>query len=153
MVGNSELLDAADARLARLVMAAGEIVDLYVIETSRSLDRQRAYVSRGVSKTLRSGHIVLPKAKAVDLGPMDSDRAMRTDHPRYEFALGRVIGVIEALTTLPEFKDVKVRMGWDFNGNKKFDDAFFDGAHIEIAGYKLEPDTRWPFATSSNVSS
>lgn len=138
------LLRDVDDRLVSVLTEASKDVDIVVIEGSRSFATQVRYVKEGVSKTMKSGHLVEPKAKAVDVIPsVDRVRGMRTDHPKFMFSLGLIMGAVLAAARHLGNSEFDIRFGYDFNGNKILDDKFFDGAHIEIKNYATEPDTRF----------
>ncbi len=79
-------------------------VDFTVFEGMRTLERQREYVARGVSRTMNSRHLT---GHAVDLVPLVDGQ------PRWE--MGACCRVADAMRTVAVAEDIEVRWGgcWD----------------------------------------
>lgn len=107
--------------LVRVVKRAIELTDhdFSVIEGVRTLETQRAYVAKGVSKTMNSRHIT---GHAVDLYPVGRPTPWGKCHvvKTAMFAAARELGV-------------SIRWGgdWDMDGDSK-DEKFYDGPHFEL---------------------
>ena len=89
------------------------------IEGVRSIETQRAYVEKGVSKTMNSRHLT---GHAVDLYPVGRPTPWDRCH---NVAAAMLAAAIEL--------DVSVRWGgdWNMNGDHR-DERFYDGPHFEL---------------------
>ena len=114
-------LDGAHPDLVKVVKRAAVLSDLdfTVLETLRTVERQRVLVAKGASKTMKSRH--LPgadrKSRAVDLAPMISG-AVSWDWPLYH-RLAKVVKQAAA--------DVGVPIEW--GGDWR---SFKDGPHWQL---------------------
>lgn len=107
--------------LVRVVKRAIELTehDFSVIEGVRTVETQRAYVAKGVSKTMNSRHIT---GHAVDLYPVG--RPTPWD---------KCPVVATAMLAAAKELGVAIRWGGDWNMNGRSDDEkFYDGPHFEL---------------------
>ncbi len=107
--------------LVRVVQRAIELTDhdFSVIEGVRTVETQRQYVAKGVSKTLNSRHIT---GHAVDLYPVGRP----TPWDKCPVVAAAMLAAAVEL-------DVAIRWGGDFNENGRSDDEkFYDGPHFEL---------------------
>lgn len=111
--------------------------DCSVLEGARSLERQKELVAQGMSKTLKSKHVVhgdgLSMAVDVMKYPIDWQ-----DKERVILFAGKVLGVAQSLLDAGKISH-KLRWGgdWDGDGNVK-EHSFFDGPHFELVEIKSE---------------
>jgi len=109
-----------------------DIVDFSIIEGVRTKERQREYVSKGLSKTMNSKH--LPNkdglSEAVDIFPYPNGDW--SDTARFTYYQGIAKGVAHMLHVIGDIDHV-IRNGvdWDSDGEIK-DHTFFDGPHLEL---------------------
>jgi peptidoglycan L-alanyl-D-glutamate endopeptidase CwlK len=108
--------------------------DLLVVEGVRSLDTQRSYVARGVSKTLDSKHLTQPDGfgHAVDLAIMNADGTVNWADAKGDARSYYFLGGIakQASTSHPK---LKLRWGGDWDGDGDFkDQTFNDLVHVEL---------------------
>ena len=101
--------------------------DCTIIEGARTVEKQKEYVRKGVSKTLNSKHIPGDDgySHAVDVikYPIDWNDSARN----YMFA-GYVKGIADSL-------GINIRMGADWDGDMTAkDQSFHDLPHFELAG-------------------
>ena len=113
-------LKGVDTLLVNVLNQAIKHFDFTVIEGKRSLETQKKYVAKGVSKTLESKHL---DGKAVDLSPYPLDY---DDEERFVYLGGFILGVASQL-------GVKLRWGLDWNNDTYTRDTKFrDLGHFEI---------------------
>lgn len=101
------------------------IIDFSVVEGVRSLETQKEYVDKGVSRTLNSKHLIQSDGygHAVDLYPYPIDMAKVNKGNAQEVAkFGLMAGVIKAVA-----KNAGIDIIW--GGEWK---SFFDAPHFEI---------------------
>lgn len=104
-----------------------------VFEGRRTLERQREYVRRGVSKTLRSRHLT---GHAVDLVPLIDGKLM--------WSRSACLDIAEVMKKAAVVLDVALRWGGDWDRDGKWrDERFFDGPHFELER-KIYPDSTDP---------
>lgn len=107
--------------LVKVVKRAIELTehDFSVIEGVRSVETQREYVAKGVSKTMNSRHIT---GHAVDLYPVGRP----TPWDKCQVVKDAVFNAAREL-------GVSIRWGgdWDMDGDSK-DEKFYDGPHFEL---------------------
>ncbi|MES2903998.1 MAG: M15 family metallopeptidase [Pseudomonadota bacterium] len=122
-----ERLSGAHGDLGKVIKRAAAISDLdfTVLETLRTVERQRQLVAKGASKTMKSRHLPGPdgKSRAVDIAPM-IDGAVSWDWPLYH-RLAKVVKQAAA--------DVGVPIEW--GGDWR---SFKDGPHWQL------PHGRYP---------
>lgn len=107
--------------LVRVVKRAIELTehDFSVIEGVRTVETQRAYVAKGVSKTMNSRHIT---GHAVDLYPVGRP----TPWDKCPVVAAAMLAAAKEL-------GVAIRWGGDWNMNGRSDDEkFYDGPHFEL---------------------
>lgn len=118
---SQERLNGVHPDLVKVVMRALEItsVDFSVIEGVRTIEKQKEYVSRGVSKTMDSRHLT---GHAVDLYPVGNPTPWE-----------KCKDVSEAMLRASSELNIKIRWGgdWDMDGDSK-DERFYDGPHFEL---------------------
>ena len=116
-----ERLQGVHPDLVKVVKRALELTeyDFSVIEGVRSIETQRAYVEKGVSKTMNSRHLT---GHAVDLYPVGRPTPWDRCH---NVAAAMLAAAIEL--------DISVRWGgdWNMNGDHR-DEKFYDGPHFEL---------------------
>ena len=101
------------------------IIDFSVTEGLRTIETQREYVKRGVSKTLKSKHLIQSDGygHAVDLYPYPIDMAKVNKGNAQEIAkFGVLAGVIK---TVAKEAGISVEWGGDWK-------SLFDAPHLEI---------------------
>lgn len=120
-----ERLQGVHPDLVKVVKRALELTeyDFSVIEGVRSIETQRAYVAKGVSKTMNSRHLT---GHAVDLYPVGRPTPWDRCH-----------NVAAAMLAAAKELGIHVRWGGDFNENGRSDDeSFYDGPHFELSRRK-----------------
>lgn len=102
--------------LVRVVRRAAEIttVDFIVTEGLRTIERQKALVAKGASRTMQSKHIV---GRAVDLAPV-IDGVVRWDWPPFH-------NIADAMKAAALELGVRISWGGDWV-------SFKDGPHFEL---------------------
>ena len=110
-------LAGIDADLVKVVKRAIEIteVDFMVTEGLRTVERQRALLAAGASKTLKSMHLI---GRAVDLAAY-VDGEVRWDWPLYDT-------LAKAMKAASEEVGVNIVWGGDWK-------TFKDGPHFQLA--------------------
>ena len=120
-------LEGVDPRLITLCHAVCKDFDITVIEGYRTLETQKEYVKKGVSKTLNSKHL---KGLAVDVAPYPVDW---DNDSRFYFMGGLFKAYAAAL-------GINIRLGLDWDGDGKFGvrgkytgkEKFKDLVHVEL---------------------
>ena len=110
-------LEGVDADLVKVVKRAIEIteIDFMVTEGLRTVERQRALLAAGASKTMKSMHLI---GRAVDLAAyVDGD--VRWDWPLYDT-------LAKAMKAASEEVGVNIVWGGDWK-------TFKDGPHFQLA--------------------
>ncbi len=104
-------------QLAKVVKMAIEFtsVDFAVLEGVRTIAKQREYVDRGVSWTMRSRHLT---GHAVDLGAYDKGKIV--------WAWPLYFDIADAMDAAADFYKVKIQWGGDWKGKKA------DGPHFQL---------------------
>ncbi len=120
-------LETCHPLLQKLFNEVIKYEDCTIIEGVRSIRKQKEYVRKGVSKTLKSKHLEQDDgySYAVDCikYPIDWNDSARN----YMFA-GFVKGIAESL-------GINIRMGADWDGDMTAkDQSFHDLPHFELAG-------------------
>lgn len=122
--------------------------DFMVLEGARTLEKQKQYLKRGSTKTLKSLHLkqppltanqleilklkpelqaTEPKARAVDICPCPKKGIIPWNH-KFKFREYQ-----RAMFKVAEKYGVKLRWGGDWNQNGSSDDErFYDGPHFEL---------------------
>ena len=110
-------LEGVDADLVKVVKRAIEIteVDFLVTEGMRTVERQKALLSAGASKTMKSMHLI---GRAVDLAAY-VDGEVRWDWPLYDI-------IAKAMKAASEEVGVRIEWGGDWK-------SFKDGPHFQLA--------------------
>jgi hypothetical protein len=113
-----------DVRLQNIVKAAIERIDFAVLCGHRGEQEQQDAFEQGRSKLRwpRSMHNSVP-SKAVDLAP----------YPINWKDLDRFKALMLIVKDEASKQGVKLRFGWDWNGNEKADERFVDWPHVELA--------------------
>lgn len=74
-----ERLKRAHPDLAKIIRRAAEITEVpfVILQSDRTLAQQRANVAKGVSKTMKSRHLISPDGfvRAVDVAPLEGKSA------------------------------------------------------------------------------
>ena len=116
-----ERLKGVHPDLVKVVERAIELTeyDFSVVEGVRSLETQKAYVAKGVSKTMNSRHLT---GHAVDLYPVGRPTPWERCH-----------AIKDAMFEAARELGVSIRWGgdWDMDGDSK-DERFYDGPHFEL---------------------
>ena len=116
-----ERLQGVHPDLVKVVERAIELTeyDFSVIEGLRSVETQRQYVAKGVSKTMNSRHIT---GHAVDLYPVGKPTPWE-----------RCPAIADAMFRAAKELGISIRWGGDWNqdGSSK-DERFYDGPHFEL---------------------
>ena len=109
-------LKGVDEDLVAVVKRAIEIteIDFGVTEGIRTLDRQEELFKKGLSKTMKSKHLI---GRAVDVVAYVNGKVSWEKEDYYPIALAMERAAIEL--------NVKIRWGGDFT-------SFFDGPHFEL---------------------
>lgn len=109
-------LKGVDEDLVAVVKRAIEIteIDFGVTEGIRTLDRQKELYKKGLSKTMKSKHLI---GRAVDLVAYVDGKVTWDKQPYHIIALAMERAAIEL--------QVGIRWGGDFK-------SFFDGPHFEL---------------------
>lgn len=109
-------LKGVDEDLVAVVKRAIEIteIDFGVTEGIRTLDRQEELFKKGLSKTMKSKHLI---GRAVDVVAYVDGKVSWEKEDYYPIALAMERAAIEL--------NVKIRWGGDFK-------SFFDGPHFEL---------------------
>jgi hypothetical protein len=109
-------LKGVDEDLVAVVKRAIEIteIDFGITEGIRTLDRQEELFKKGLSKTMKSKHLI---GRAVDLVAYVDGKVSWEKEDYYPIALAMERAAIEL--------NVKIKWGGDFK-------SFFDGPHFEL---------------------
>lgn len=109
-------LKGVDKDLVAVVKRAIEIteIDFGVTEGIRTLDRQEELFKKGLSKTMKSKHLI---GRAVDVVAYVDGKVSWEKEDYYPIALAMERAAIEL--------NVKIKWGGDFK-------RFFDGPHFEL---------------------
>ena len=113
-------LKGVNTKLVNVLNQTIKHFDFSVIEGLRSLETQKEYIDKGVSKTMDSKHLV---GRAVDIAPYPVDY---DNIKRFIYLGGFILGVASQL-------GVKLRWGmdWDMDTYVK-DTKFIDAGHFEM---------------------
>ena len=113
-------LKGVNTKLVNVLNQTIKHFDFSVIEGLRSLETQKEYIDKGVSKTMDSKHLV---GRAVDIAPYPVDY---DNIKRFIYLGGIVLGIASQL-------GVKLRWGmdWDMDTYVK-DTKFIDAGHFEM---------------------
>lgn len=112
-------LNGVDGRLVDLVNEILFYIDVSVIEGLRSVETQKQYVALGVSKTMRSKHLI---GKAVDLYPYPVPRLQSGEIDSNSEKWNQLGGVV---LTIARAMGIKVQWGGLWT-------SFIDKPHFEI---------------------
>ena len=117
-------LMTCDTRLQDVVKAAIARIDFTVLCGHRGEIEQNEAYERGFSKLKfpKSMHNSIP-SKAVDLAPYPIDWK----------GLDRFKALMLIVKSEADRLEIKLRFGWDWNGNEKADERFVDWPHVELA--------------------
>ncbi len=114
--------------LVRVVERAIQLttVDFTVLEGLRTLEQQKAYVARGVSKTLDSAHLT---GDAVDVAPIVAGVIPWKDMKSFQ-------AVAHAMFQAADELGVPIQWGadWDLDGirvDRDSDESFLDAPHFQ----------------------
>lgn len=100
-----------------------QIMDVTIIETSRTVRRQTELVEAGKSRTMQSKHLIKPYSYAMDIAPYPIDWE---DVRAFYFMAG-------AVKTIADKAKIKIRWGGDWNGGNDFKgNSWDDLAHFEL---------------------
>lgn len=118
---DEQRLKRAHPDLAKVVRRAAEIttVPFTILQSDRTLAEQRENVRKGVSKTMKSRHLISPDGfvRAVDIAPLEGTKAS------FAWPLYHKLAPIMKQAA----KDVKVPVEW--GGDWK---TFKDGPHWQL---------------------
>lgn len=128
-------LEGVHPLLINLVHSAmdKQIMDFSVIEGVRTLEKQKDYVKRGVSKTLKSKHLIQPDGygHAVDLYPYPIDMLKVNKGSAKEIARFGVLAGI--MLTCSRANNIRIINGMDWDGDgETLDHSFFDAPHFQL---------------------
>lgn len=120
------------AEIVRNVMDL-QVMDFSVVEGLRTVDKQREYVVKGVSKTMNSKHLKQDDGygHAVDLYPYPIDmQRVNKSNAQEIVRFGVLAGMMLAEA---QKKGVTLVWGgdWDLDG-QTLDHSFFDAPHFEL---------------------
>tara|TARA_Y100000310_G_C20559874_1_gene752520 strand:- start:414 stop:794 length:381 start_codon:yes stop_codon:yes gene_type:complete len=113
-------LKGVDTKIVNVLNQAIKHFDFSVIEGVRSLETQKRYKAKGVTKTLDSKHI---EGKAVDIAPYPIDY---DNIERFIYLGGFILGISSQLGI-----KLKWGMDWDMDTYVK-DTKFIDAGHFEM---------------------
>lgn len=119
-------------RVARRAMSF-QIMDFSVLETLRTLEKQKVYFVQGRTKTMHSKHLMQHTgyAHAMDLAPYPCDwKKVEEEDPREIARFGVLAGIIRTCAIL-EGVDIINGMDWDGDG-ETLDHNFFDAPHFQL---------------------
>lgn len=132
---NAHLLNQCEPRLRTLFHQVDKQVQVDILpSTIRTLEQQKEFFERGVTKTMNSKHLISPEnplSRAVDAGPWPMKWPQEgpdkwLDWGRLYYFAGIVMSTSQAL-------GIKIRYGGDWNGNFDLKDQnFYDGVHFEL---------------------
>lgn len=130
-------LEGVHPSLKFLVESAIEtqIMDFAVKEGVRSEARQKELFDKGLSKTLKSKHLIQPDGygHAVDLYPYPIDMdAVNRNNAVEIIRFGVLAGIMKSLAWT---HGIEIEWGgdWDSDG-QTLDSTFFDAPHIQLKG-------------------
>lgn len=115
-------LEGVNPNLVKLAEKALELStqDFMVTEGLRTVERQKQLVAKGLSKTMKSKHIV---GRAIDVVPYPVDWK---DWSKF-------VAIYNAFRRASEITGIKFRWGGDWNMNGSYrDEKFLDGPHFEL---------------------
>lgn len=124
-------LEGVHPKLVSVVRRALELTDqdFTVVEGLRSLETQKVYVAKGVSKTMKSYHLKQKDSygHAVDLYPYYDD-SVQVDAPFHRYQM-----IADAMLKAAKELGVVVTWGadWDRDGRTS-DHSFIDSPHYQI---------------------
>ena len=131
-------LDKLDGVHPSLVMIVSEVMamgvmDFRVVEGVRTLERQKALVADGKSKTMLSKHLIQSDGfgHAVDLFPYPVDMAKVNKGDAREIARFGVLAGLFKAVAFSHNVNVVSGMDWDGDG-ETLDHTFFDAPHFQI---------------------
>lgn len=126
LLGRSEIrLTKAHPDLAQVFRAAAEYWDIIILETDRSLERQKALYAAGKSQTLNSKHLIQQDgfAWAVDAAP---DPVDWRDTGRFYYFGGYIKAIADRM-------QIQLRYGGDWDNDTQVNDQNFnDLVHFEL---------------------
>jgi peptidoglycan L-alanyl-D-glutamate endopeptidase CwlK len=113
---NQDRLDGLHADLVAVVERAAELceLDFAVVEGLRTLERHKALVAKGASKTMKSRHL---NGHAVDLAPV-IDGEIRWDWPPF-------YRIADAMKRAAAELEIPIEWGGDWR-------TFKDGPHFQL---------------------
>lgn len=124
-------LENVHPKLVEVVKRAIEITeqDFTVIEGIRTIEKQKEYVKKGVSKTMKSYHLIQNDGygHAVDIYPYYNGK-VQVEAPFSKFKL-----ISDAMLKAAKELNVTITWGadWDRDGDTK-DHSFVDSPHYQI---------------------
>ena len=133
---NVHLLNQVTDNLRKLFLTVDHIIPVEILpSTIRTMEQQKDYFARGVSKTMDSTHLIIPGVRelseAVDAGPYpfswpkEGSKDYWKDWGRLYYFAGVVIAVAHDLK-------IPIRYGGDWDGDFDLKDQnFYDGVHFE----------------------
>lgn len=124
-------LEGVHPKLVSVVRRALELTDqdFTVVEGLRSLETQKAYVAKGVSKTMKSYHLKQKDGygHAVDLYPY-YDGSVQVDAPFHRYQM-----IADAMLKAADELGVVITWGADWNRDGRTSDhSFIDSPHYQI---------------------
>lgn len=124
-------LEGVHPKLVSVVRRALQLTDqdFTVVEGLRSLETQKAYVAKGVSKTMKSYHLKQKDGygHAVDLYPY-YDGSVQVDAPFHQYQM-----IADAMLKAADELGVVITWGADWNRDGRTSDhSFIDSPHYQI---------------------
>lgn len=129
---NLEGVHPSLVKVVHAVMAL-QIMDFRVAEGLRDLKTQEEYVKKGVSKTLKSKHLIQPDGfcHAIDLYPSPID--MKAVKAGVAKEIARFALLAGCMLSVSKLQGVVLVWGGDWNGNgETMDQGFIDMPHMQI---------------------
>lgn len=127
-IKSQTLLKQAHPDLQRLFNRVNEIVQCSILSSGRDLLEQQGLVTKGLSKTLDSKHLIQPDgfAHAVDVAPDPVDFDRKDYNLDLIYFSGIVMGIAHSM-------NIRIRCGCDWNRNNQVaDEKFKDLDHFEL---------------------
>lgn len=120
--------DTCHPKLIRLIDETIKLVDFSVLEGFRGQAAQDADFAKGISKLKwPNGRHNKKPSRAFDFAPFPIDWSNKST------ALGRFLFVAGCFHTIAQQLGIKIKFGWDWNGNlDPRDENFLDWGHIEL---------------------
>lgn len=127
-----EKLKSCHADLQTIIIAAANVIDIFVLEGHRGEEEQNTAYADGKSqlKYPNGKHNGMP-SMAVDIAPFPINW---NDKTKFYYLAGIIKGIAHKLLEYGVISH-KIRGGWDWDGDNDFSDQTFnDLGHIELTG-------------------